>query len=278
MTPGSDSPRERAASAARVLSSKLTIPPRVAVVLGSGLGRVLQSVEIDVQTSASELLGSPTASVAGHAGTVIAGRLGAVPIIAFLGRLHLYEGLSPDEQTLPVLLSSLLGADTLILTNASGGINPKMSPGDLMIISDQINLTASRFHVQAGRPNIGPTDIYDPLLTNLLEHSASEAGLVVHRGVYAGGLGPSYETAAEIRMLHRIGADAVGMSTVLEALAGKRLGMRVVGISVITNLATGISSSRLSHEEVTIYAAKAGRDISTLITGFLGALGSARQP
>ena len=270
-----DSHLARARAAAAALSSKLPYQPRVAIILGSGLSDVLGPLQTDVVTSTAELLGSPSASVAGHSGKVVAGRLAGVPVMAFLGRIHLYEGHTPDEQTLPALLSALLGARILILTNASGGINPAMAPGDLMLISDQINLTGKTVLPPPGQSVMrGDREVYDAQLTALLERAALSAGVKVHHGVYAGGLGPSYETAAEIRMLKRIGADAVGMSTVLEALAGRRLGMRVAGISVITNLATGISTGRLSHDDVTAGAAGASEKLRAILTQALAQIAS----
>jgi len=274
MTVTTESPLARAEAAARVISSKVPVRPTVALILGSGLAGVVDAIQADLQTSTAELLGSPSTSVAGHSGKVIVGRLSGVRLVVFLGRIHLYEGHSPEEQTLPVSLSSLLGASVLLLTNASGGINPDMVPGDLMVISDQINLTG-RTVIPPGTnlPGVG-RDVYDRTLADLLENAATASGVRVHRGVYAGGLGPSYETAAEIRMLRRMGADAVGMSTVLEAIAGRRLGMRVAGVSVITNLATGISSGKLSHDEVTAGAASAGANLKAGLAGFLSELGA----
>ncbi len=274
MTVTTESALARAEAAARAISSKVPDRPTVALILGSGLAGVVDAIHADLQTSTAELLGSPSTSVAGHSGKVIVGRLSGVRLIVFLGRIHLYEGHSPEEQTLPVYLSSLLGASVLVLTNACGGINPDMVPGDLMVISDQINLTG-RTGVPPGTnlPGVG-RDVYDRTLAGLLENAATASRVRVHRGVYAGGLGPSYETAAEIRMLRRMGADAVGMSTVLAAIAGRRLGMRVAGVSVITNLATGISSGKLSHDEVTAGAASAGANLKAGLAGFLSELGA----
>ena len=272
MTATGESPLSRADSAARLLSAKVPHPPAVALVLGSGLSGVVESIRPDFETSTTRLLGTASASVAGHSGKVIIGTLFGVRLLVFLGRIHLYEGHSPEEQTLPVLLSARLGAGILLLTNASGGISPDMAPGDLMVISDQINMTGKTALLPGTIAQPGSRDVYDLRLADRLQRAAVTVGIPVHRGVYAGGLGPSYETAAEIRMLRRVGADAVGMSTVLEALAGRRLGMRVAGISVITNLATGISPGRLSHEEVTTGAAAAGGNLTKILQEFLGDL------
>jgi purine-nucleoside phosphorylase len=272
MTAVSESPLLRADSAARLLSAKISRPPLVALILGSGLSGVVDSIRPDFETSTADLLGTASASVAGHSGKVIIGTLAGIRLVVFLGRIHLYEGHSAEEQTLPVLLSSRLGARILLLTNASGGIAPDMRPGDLMVIADQINMTGKVVLPPGTSAHPAGRDVYDRDLADRLHQAAVAMGVPVHKGVYAGGLGPSYETASEIRMLRRIGADAVGMSTVLEAMAGKRLGMQVAGISVITNLATGISSARLSHEEVTAGAASAGESLRRVLQEFLKGL------
>jgi purine-nucleoside phosphorylase len=270
MTDPAESVVSRAESAAGFLATRIPSPPDVAIVLGSGLAGV-SAMKVEFRAATSELLGSPATGVAGHAGEVIVGTLSGSRVLAFLGRLHMYEGHSAEEQTLPVVFAARAGAKTLILTNAAGGIRPEMSPGDLMIISDQLNLTG---HVGtlSGSMLVSPSyDVYDPKLADLLQKAAIEAGIRVHRGVYAGGIGPSYETSAEIKMLRALGADAVGMSTVLEALTGRRAGMRVAGISVITNVATGISTERLSHADVTSRAAIAGENVRRLLKGLLEA-------
>ena len=269
MTPTSESPLSRADAAARLLSAKVPRPPSVALILGSGLSGVVESIRPEFETSTAQLLGTASASVAGHSGKVIIGTLFGVRLVVFMGRIHLYEGHSPEEQTLPVLLSARLGARILLLTNASGGISPDMAPGDLMVISDQINMTGKTVLLPGTRARPVSRDVYDGRLAGRLHRAAVATGVPVRRGIYAGGLGPSYETAAEIKMLRKLGADAVGMSTVLEALAGRDLGMRVAGISVITNLATGISPGRLSHEEVTTGAAAAGGNLTKLLQEFL---------
>jgi purine nucleoside phosphorylase len=281
----------------------LTFRVRAALILGSGLGAAAGQIKIEKEIPAVDLFGTGGGGVAGHAGRVVVGTLEGIGLIAFLGRVHLYEGRPAADLMLPVLLSHLLHARVLLLTNAAGGLQPEMRPGDLMVISDQINLTGrvvstpayaagvsgapssglSRAGGSGGRNtattvtpmaeawgrargfNLTRRDLYDPLLADALVRSAFTAGVKAHRGVYAGGLGPSYETAAEIGMLRRFGADAVGMSTVLEALAGWQLGMAVGGISVITNLATGMSASKLSHEEVTAGADIASKNVRALL-------------
>jgi purine-nucleoside phosphorylase len=274
----------RAREAAGRLRPVLATPPQVSIILGSGLSGAVDGIQTAFQGSSGEILQSPGASVAGHSGRVVLGTLSGLPIIAFLGRIHMYEGHSPAEQTLPVYLSFLLGARILLLTNASGAVNTEMRPGDLMIIRDQIDLTGRSVKTPAG--SVEPTapipawndastaagGVYDGALTGLLHRAAGEASVHVHGGVYAGVLGPSYETAAEIRMLRRIGADAVGMSTVLEAALGRSLGMRVAGLSVITNLATGLSPECLSHEEVTAGAAIAGVQVRAIVERLLGSI------
>lgn len=268
MIPTSEPPAVRAEAAARRLLDK-GLKPQVALILGSGLSGVVDSIQTEFTGSTGDLLGSRSGSVAGHSGKFVIGSLGGIRLVAFLGRIHLYEGYSAEEQTLPILLASRLGARLLLLTNASGGINPAFKAGDLMVISDQINLTGRVVVPARSDRSRRGFQVYDPSLSELLRGIARDAELPVHTGVYAGGLGPSYETAAEIKMLRRIGADAVGMSTVLEALAGRRLGMKVAGISVITNMATGISSTRLSHDEVTAGAAAAGEHMRKILSEFL---------
>jgi purine-nucleoside phosphorylase len=203
----------------------------------------------------------PLSSVPGHAGNLVTGQKAGKRIIAMQGRAHLYEGNSPDEVAFGVRLMAVLGAETLIVTNAAGGISPALEEGDLMAITDQLNLTGASSLVGENDAQRGPrfldmTAAFDPALIETASSVANGLGFELKRGVYAGLLGPAYETPAEVRMLKTLGADAVGMSTVLEVLAARHMGLRVLGVSCVSNLAAGISKGPLSHAEV---QATAGR-------------------
>jgi purine-nucleoside phosphorylase len=217
--------------------------------------------------------GMPEPTVPGHRGEFVAGLLEGVPVILQRGRLHLYEGHDPETAVRPVRLMAGLGIEVLIVTNAAGGIRPDVSPPALMLISDHLNLTGRS-------PLAGPvpdgeirfpdmTAAYDPELRTSARRVATAAGIRLHEGVYAGLLGPSFETPAEIRMLGRMGADAVGMSTVLEVIAARARGLRVLGISTITNLAAGITGQPLDHAEVLAAGRAVARDLEALTRGVL---------
>jgi purine-nucleoside phosphorylase len=218
----------------------------------------------------------PTAAVAGHAGNLVVGNRGARRIAAMQGRAHLYEGWGPRDVVFGVRLMAQLGARTLIVTNAAGGIAPHLVPGDLMAISDQLNLTGTSSLLgpndeRLGKRFVDMTDAYDRGLIDTASVVAQELGFELRRGVYAGLLGPAYETPAEVRMLRTLGADAVGMSTVLEVLAARHLGMRVLGISCISNLAAGLSDRPLSHEEVQETGRRVAARFESLLSGVLEA-------
>jgi purine-nucleoside phosphorylase len=247
-------PAERAASAIEYLRTRIARPPRVVLVLGSGLGGMADEIEDAVRIPYGEIPGFPESTVVGHAGALVIGRLAGVDVAAMQGRFHLYEGWAPSLVALPIRVLYALGARSLVVTNAAGGIRPGMQPGDLMLIADHINLMWQN-------PLLGPvvggeerfpdmSEPYDAEYRRIAEAVALERRVPVVQGVYAAVLGPSYETPAEIRMLARLGADAVGMSTVPEVIVSRALDMRVLGISCITNLAAGLSHDRLSHDEV----------------------------
>jgi len=248
----------------------------VALVLGSGLGRYSEGLGNAVSIPYADIPNMPTAAVAGHAGNLVVGDGGGRRVAAMQGRAHLYEGWSPQEVVFGVRLMAQLGAHTLIVTNAAGGIAPQLSPGDLMAITDQLNLTGTSSLLGPNDERLGPrfidmTDAYDPGLIDTASKVARRLGFELRRGVYAGLLGPAYETPAEVRMLRTLGADAVGMSTVLEVLAARHLGMRVLGISCISNLAAGISDRPLSHEEVRETASRVETRFESLLSGILEA-------
>jgi purine-nucleoside phosphorylase len=246
----------------------------VAMVLGSGLGDYANSLEGAHAIPYGEIPHMPLSSVSGHAGNLVTGRKAGKRIIAMQGRAHLYEGNSPDEVVFGVRLMAMLGAEILIVTNAAGGISPELEAGDLMAITDQLNLTGSSSLVGPNDEQLGPrfldmTTAFDPSLIETASSVAAALGFELERGVYAGLLGPAYETPAEVRMLGTLGADAVGMSTVLEVLAARHMGLRVLGISCISNLAAGISKSPLSHEEVTETAGRVRSRFESLLSGVL---------
>lgn len=242
--------------------------------LGSGLGPLADQIEDCVSVDYSELPGMKTSAVIGHAGRLRAGRLFGRQVIAMQGRVHLYEGHSPADVVRGVRLMLKLGARTLLVSNAAGGIRDDLTPGTLMVIDDQINLTGQSCLQGPEDPALGPrfpdmSEAYDLQLRATAQRVAAHAQVPIASGVYAGLLGPSYETPAEIRMLRVLGADAVGMSTVLEVIAARHMGARVLGISCITNLAAGISKKPLSHAEVEQTARESRDRFSRLIEGIL---------
>ncbi len=251
--------------------------PEVAMVLGSGLGRYADTLEDARTIPYSEIPHMPLAGVSGHAGNLVVGRRGGKRVAAMQGRTHLYEGHGANDVTFGVRLLAWLGAKTLIVTNAAGGIDSRLRVGDLMAISDQMNLTGTSSLLGPNDEQLGPrfldmTVAFDPRLIELATSVAADQGFELGRGVYAGLLGPAYETPAEIRMLRTLGADAVGMSTVLEVLAARHMGMRVLGISCISNLAAGVGEGPLSHADVEKTAARVRPRFESLLSGVLGAI------
>ncbi|MEM7435104.1 MAG: purine-nucleoside phosphorylase [Myxococcota bacterium] len=246
--------------------------PEVAMVLGSGLGAFADTLGDAKVIPYVEIPHMPLSEVAGHAGNLVVGTCQGKPVAAMQGRFHLYEGYTVNEVVFGVRLMAALGARTLIVTNAAGGISSSLAPGDLMVISDQLNLTGSSLvgeSVAAGPRFVDMTEAFDPTLRGVAIEVAEAQGVSLAEGVYAGLLGPAYETPAEVRMLRTLGADAVGMSTVLEVIAARQQGMRVLGISCITNLASGISGAPLSHEEVTETAAAVKPRFEGLLNGVM---------
>lgn len=246
--------------------------PRVAIVLGSGLGFLADQVEAAVRIPYREIPGFPEPGVAGHKGELVGGRLDGVEVIAQSGRFHLYEGHAPEVVARPVRVFAALGVRTVILTNAAGGLRPTFRPGTLMLIADHINLTGRN-------PLTGPVvdgderfpDMsapYDPHLRSLARAAALARGVPLEEGVYCALLGPSYETPAEIRMLHRLGADAVGMSTVPEVIAARARGLACLGFSTITNAAAGMGPP-LAHAEVLEVGRQVADQLASVIRGVL---------
>lgn len=246
---------EKAAASAAFLKSKIALEVETFVVLGSGLGAFAECLEDAVTLKYSEIPNLPLSTVVGHAGKLVVGRCGGVPIGVMAGRFHYYEGYSMDEVVLPIRIAGLAGVKNIVITNAAGGLNPTFKPGDLMIIEDHINMLGAnplRGHndERFGQRFPDMTEIYHKPFRELTDREGRAMGLRMARGVYVAVAGPSYETPAEIRMLCKFGADAVGMSTVPEAIVARHMGMRVLGISCISNLAAGIKDGELDHQEV----------------------------
>lgn len=252
---------------------------QVGVVLGSGLGPVADKILEGGGTAVpyGAIPHFPTSSVEGHKGQLVFGSVEGTPVLLMQGRVHRYEGWSPAQVAFPTRVLMALGAKTLLLTNAAGGLGDGMQPGDLMLISDHLNLTGNNPLVGANDTAMGPrfpdmSDTYTARLRAMAHKLGEDLGIRLREGVYAGMLGPSYETPAEVRMVKILGAEAVGMSTVYEAIAAAHTGAQVLGISCITNLAAGISSHALSHDEVKETAQRVEADFSRLVLRLVPAL------
>lgn len=241
------------------------LAPTIAIVLGSGLGDFADALPSKTAISTSDIPHYPLSTVEGHKGKLVFALLGGKPILAFQGRIHFYESNNLEPVLYPIRVAHQLGIKTLIVTNAAGGINRTFNAGDLMILTDQINFTLQRL-VNFSR-NAGVAHrIYSPSLIMKAEQAAAANGITVCKGVYVGLKGPSYETASEVEMFSRMGADAVGMSTVFESSLAASLGMEVLGISCITNLGTGITPEKLSHAEVTEVGNRVKKTFAMLVS------------
>ena len=261
-----------ASDIARVtLASKAA--PRIAIVAGSGLGGLAQRVEGAVTIPYAELEGFPdVGNVVGHAGQLVCGTLAGVSVMVFAGRAHLYQGVTARGAAYPARLAAALGAEVLVLTNAAGGIAEDLAVGDVVLLSDHVNLTGDNPlrgwpGPEGGNPFVPMSDTYDAELRARVLAAAPASGLRVREGVYFGLLGPSYETPAEVRMLRTLGADIVGMSTVMEAIAARALGLRVLGMSLVTNVAAG---EGLAHDEVLEVGARSATALEGLLTAVIG--------
>ena len=260
---------ERSEHASRVIRARTKLEPRIAIVLGSGLGSFADDFDEAVSVPYEEIPGFVRSTAQGHAGRLVIGKVDTVPVVAMQGRVHYYEGYSLEEVTFPIRTFNLLGIKTLILTNASGGINVELSQGTLMVISDHLNLMGDNPLRGQNEERFGPrfpdmSAVYAPDLQALVVEEARAIGVDVRRGIYGALSGPSYETPAEIHLLRTLGADAVGMSTVPEAIVARHMGMEVLGISCITNMAAGISDEPINHEEVMATGDRV-RDVFTLL-------------
>ena len=268
--------------------------PKLAIVLGSGFHHVLAVLRVDKKISFAKIPGFPKPTVSGHSGELFFGHFGGTPVLVLSGRMHYYEGHPMERVTFPVRALAAFGIRDLLLTNAAGGINRNFRAGDFMVLTDHINFmganplrscggdASSRDLPASGSPQplqrfVDLTDVYDAGLNALLFHAGESCKLKLRRGVYLAVSGPSYETPAEIRAFARIGADAVGMSTVPEALAARQCGLNVAGVSCITNLAAGISRGKLSHAEVLETAGRAKKYGAGLIENFAELYGTFTQ-
>jgi purine-nucleoside phosphorylase len=265
-----DAPSPKTAAARLKQASALR--PALAVVLGSGFHHALTALRVDKKIAGAKIPGFPRPSVSGHAGDIYFGRFGRTPVIVLSGRAHFYEGHSLARVTFAVRALAALGVRDLLLTNAAGGINPAFRPGDFMAFTDHINLMDANPLRGPAFPGLGRfvdlTDTYDARLHRLLLAAARTAGVKPRRGVYLAVSGPSYETPAEIRAFARLGADAVGMSTVPEAIVARQCGLRVAALSCITNLAAGLSPRKLSHADVLATAGRVQKSGARLIENF----------
>jgi xanthosine phosphorylase len=261
-------------SALEQIRERTDLVPRVGIVLGSGLGAVADAVEDAVSFAYAELEGFPQGSVAGHARALHLGHLAGVPVAVFQGRAHLYEGVAAAELTVPIRTLRALGAEAVLLTNAAGSLVAEVTPGKLMALTDHINLMGTNPLMGPNDQAVGPRFVamgatYDPDLRARLHAAADAEGITLADGVYLAVTGPAFETPAEIRAFRVLGADAVGMSTVPEAIVAAHCGLRVAAVSCITNLAEGMSDEVLSHEGTLAAAAVGAQDLARLIPRFL---------
>ena len=271
-----DQPARLAALEAAV-RTRTALVPALGIVLGSGLGGLADDLDEPIATPFADLPGWPSATAPGHVGRLLLGRLAGRPVVMVQGRFHIYEGNDPGLVIQPVLLFQRLGARIVVLTNAAGGVDPAFGPGTLMVIADHLNLTGRTPLLGPNADDIGPrfqdlTDAWSPRLRERLHEAGRAEGVELAEGIYAGLLGPQYETPAEVRMLRTLGADAVGMSTVLEAIAARWAGLEVCGVSLVTNAGAGYSGVALNHEEVLAAGAEAGPRLARVIRRFVADL------
>ena len=258
----------------KIIREKTDFVPEIAIVLGSGLGNYAEKMEVAAEISYTEIEGFPVSTVAGHDGKFLFGYIGEKAVVMMKGRVHYYEGYEMEDVVLPIRLMKMLGAETLILTNAAGGIDPSYMPGDLMLIEDQIAAFVPSPLRGQNLESLGTrfpdmSNIYDPELKDIAKKVAQKQGVNLKRGVYVQTQGPNYESPAEIKMYAAFGAHAVGMSTACEAVAARHMGMRIVGISCISNMAAGVLDQPLNHQEVQETANKIRSVFEQLISGIV---------
>ncbi len=261
---------EKLSAALSYVQGKTDFKPITAIVLGSGLGGLADEIDCAASIPYSEIPGFPVSTVAGHEGRFVFGHLEGVPVVAMQGRVHFYEGYDIHDVVLPIRLMGMLGAKTLLLTNAAGGINASFAQGALMIITDHISSLVPSPLVGKNIDELGVrfpdmSEVYSKELCNVISECAKKLSVDIKRGIYIQTSGPNYETPAEIRAYEHMGADAVGMSTAVEAMAARHMGMLVCGISCITNMAAGLSPRPLTHEEVKETADRVSRDFKSLV-------------
>lgn len=258
--------------------NKIDFVPKVALVLGSGLGNYAGKVDVIAEISYREIEGFPVSTVAGHDGRFLFGYIENVPVVLMKGRVHYYEGYTMQDVVLPIRLMKLFGAEILFLTNAAGGIGEEFSAGDFMLITDQISTFVPSPLIGENLDELGPrfpdmSEIYDVDLQELIRQSAKEEAIPLQEGIYLQFTGPNYESPAEVQLAKKLGADAVGMSTACEAMAANHMGMKICGISCISNLACGISDAPLNHEEVQMTADKRAPLFERLVTRAIRKMG-----
>ena len=268
---------ERAEHATRIIRSRISVEPRIAVVLGSGLGGFADDFDEAVAIPYEDIPGFVRSTAQGHAGRLVIGKVDSIPVLAMQGRVHYYEGYSLEEVTFPIRVFNLLGIKTLVLTNAAGGINVQLTQGALMVISDHVNLMGVNPLRGPNDERFGPrfpdmSAVYSPELQELVVEEARAINVEVRRGIYGALSGPSYETPAEIHLLRNLGADAVGMSTVPESIVARHMGIEVLGISCITNMAAGISDQPINHEEVMATGDRVRATFTELLQKVIGAI------
>ena len=253
------------------IREKTDFQPEVALILGSGLGDYADGIKVEKAVEYSDIEGFPVSTVVGHKGRFVFGYVGEVPVVIMQGRVHYYEGYPISDVVLPTRLMGMLGAKKLFLTNAAGGINETFKPGTLMMITDHIAVSVPNPLIGKNIDELGTrfpdmSEVYSNRLRDVIRKSAEECGVAIREGVYVQLTGPSYETPAEIRMCRAWGGDAVGMSTACEAIAARHMGMEICGISCITNLAAGMSKTKLNHKEVQETADRVSAEFKKLVT------------
>ena len=279
---------QQAQAAADFIRSRTTIRPRLGLILGSGLGDFARHVENAVAIPYSEIPNFPQSTVEGHSGRLVLGTIGNIPVAVMQGRVHAYEGYSLAQVTFPVRVLGLLGVERLIVTNAAGGINTRYGQGAIVAISDHINLTGSNAAIGPNEPRFGllpgsgqrffdMSAAYSPRLRTLSRNEAAKQGWTLDEGVYIAVLGPSYETPAEIRAFRTLGADLVGMSTVHEVIIARHMGIEVLGLSVVTNMAAGVLDQPIDHHEVMETGQRIAQQFTSLLTALIPRLAEARN-
>jgi purine-nucleoside phosphorylase len=275
---------QQAQNAADFINSRFRLQPKLALILGSGLGDFASQVQNAVVIPYAEIPGFPQSTVAGHSGKLVLGTIGGVTVAVMQGRVHAYEGYSLAEVTFPVRVLGLLGVERLIVTNAAGGINTRYGQGAIVALSDHINLTGANAALGPNEPRFGllpgsgqrffdMTAAYTPALRRLAIAEAAKQGWPLDEGVYIAVLGPSYETPAEIRAFRTLGADLVGMSTVHEVIVARHMGIEVLGLSVVTNMAAGVLDQPINHEEVMDIGRRIAGQFTNLLTALIPQLG-----